>query len=176
MGPRDVPCVASRRASSPPARPGPGRGVELLLDARLVLVATSVSSAPSGAGVPGVARCGRHLLPALPLPRSALPSHHCMPCEVMSWEGLRRPAPFCDPPRLPEFRLEKLGRIVGPASGQMVLVIDLATGVLAASRSRSSGRGLGGRCSSRSLSSRERSCRDRLRSSDRCRSRRVSSC
>ena len=51
MGPRDAPCVASRRASSPPARPGPARGVEVLLDARPVLVATSVSLSPSGAGV-----------------------------------------------------------------------------------------------------------------------------
>ena len=42
------------------------------------------SSAPSGAGVPGVARCGGRLLLALPRPRSALPSHHCMTCEVMS--------------------------------------------------------------------------------------------
>ena len=84
VGPQDAPCVASRRASSPPARPGPARGVEVLLDASPVLVATSVSSAPSGAGVPGVARCGGRLLPALPRPRSALPSHHCTPCEVMS--------------------------------------------------------------------------------------------
>ena len=45
---------------------------------------SSVSSAPSGAGVPGVARCGGCLLPALPRPQSALPSHHCTPCEVMS--------------------------------------------------------------------------------------------
>ena len=84
VGPRDAPCVASRRASYPPARPGPARGVEVLLDARLVLVVTSVFSAPSGAGVPGVACCGRCLLPALPRPLSALLSHHCTPCEVMS--------------------------------------------------------------------------------------------
>ena len=49
----------------------------------------------------------------------------------MSWESLRRPAPVSDPPGLPEFRLEKQGRIVGPAHGRMVLVTDLATGVLA---------------------------------------------
>ena len=77
VGPWDAPCVASRGASSPPARPGPARGVEVLLDARPVLVGTSVSSAPLGAGVPGVARCGGRL-------RSALPSHHRTPCEVMS--------------------------------------------------------------------------------------------
>ena len=168
VGPWDAPCVASRRASFPPARPGPARGLEVLLDARPVLVATSVSSAPLGAGgarsrllrqTPAAcsACC---LLPALPRPQSALPSRHCTPCKVMSWENLRRPAPFCDPPGLPEFRLEKHGRIVGPAHGQMLLVIDLATGVLAASRSQSSGRGFDGRCSSRSLSSRERSHRD----------------
>ena len=176
MGPRDAPCVVSRRASSPPARPGPARGVEVLLDARPVLVVTSVSSAPLGVWVPGVARCGGRLLPALPRPRSALPSHHCTPCEVMSGESLRRPAAFCDHLGLPEFRLEKHGRILGPAHCWMVLVIDFATGVLAASRSWSSSRGLGGCCSSQSLSSRERSLRDRLRSSDRCLSRRVSSC
>ena len=59
------------------------------------------------------------------------PSHHSMLCEVMSWESLRRPAPVSDPPGLPEFRLEKQGRIVGPAHGCMVLVTDLATGILA---------------------------------------------
>ena len=58
VGPQDAPCVASRRASSP-ARPGPARGVEVLLDARPELVATSVSSAPSGAGVSGVASLRR---------------------------------------------------------------------------------------------------------------------
>ena len=57
-GLKDAPCVASRRASSP-ARPGPARGVEVLLDARPELVATSVSSAPSGAGVSGVASLQR---------------------------------------------------------------------------------------------------------------------
>ena len=80
VGPRVAPFVASRGASSPPARLGPARGVEVLLDARPVLVGTSVSSAPSG--VPGVARCGGRLLPAMPRPRSALPSYHCTPCEV----------------------------------------------------------------------------------------------
>ena len=84
MGPRVAPDVASRGASSPPARLGPARGVEVLLDARPVLVGTSVSLAPSGAGLPGVARCDGRLLPALPRPRSALPSYHCTPCEVMS--------------------------------------------------------------------------------------------
>ena len=84
VGPRDAPCVASRGASSPLARPGPARGVEVLLDARPVLVGTSGSSAPSGAGVPDVTRCGRRLLPALPPPRSTLPSHRGAPCEVMS--------------------------------------------------------------------------------------------
>ena len=49
----------------------PARGVEVLLDARPVPVGTSVSSAPSGAGVPGVSRSQR--TPALPRPRSALP-------------------------------------------------------------------------------------------------------
>ena len=48
---------------------------------------------------------------------------------------------------LPEFRLEKHERIVGPAHGQMVLVISPLT-FLAVSRSRSRGRGLGGQCSS----------------------------
>ena len=79
VGPRDAPCVASRGASSPPARPGPARGVKVVLDARPVLVGTSVSSAPSGAG-----GARSRLLPALLCPRSALPSHHCTPCEVMS--------------------------------------------------------------------------------------------
>ena len=49
----------------------------------------------------------------------------------MGRESLRRPAPVGDPPGLPEFRLEKQGRIVGPAHGRMALVADLATGVLA---------------------------------------------
>ena len=84
VGPRVATCVASRGASSPPARLGPARGVEVLLDARPVLVGTSVSSTPSGEGVPGVARCGGCLLPALPRPQSVLPSYHCTPCEVMS--------------------------------------------------------------------------------------------
>ena len=83
-GSSGCPLCCFRRASSPPARPGPVRGVEVLLDACPMLVATSVSSAPSGAGVPGVARCGGCLLPALPRPRSVLPSLHCTPCEVMS--------------------------------------------------------------------------------------------
>ena len=56
MGPRVAPCVASRGASSPPTRLGPARGVEVPLDARLVLVGTSVSSAPLGADMPGVTR------------------------------------------------------------------------------------------------------------------------
>ena len=85
VGPRVAHCVASHGASSPPARLGPARGVEVLLDARPVLVGTSVSSAPSGAaGVPGVAHCGGRLLPAMPRPRSALTSYHCTPFELMS--------------------------------------------------------------------------------------------
>ena len=109
----------------------PARGVKVLLDARPVRVGTSVSSAPSGAGIPGVS-CSRRSPAACSAPSSVgSPSHHCTLCEVMSWESLRRPAPVSDPPGLPEFRLGKQGRIVGPAHGWMVLVTDLATGVLA---------------------------------------------
>ena len=50
VGPQDAPCIASRRASSPPARPGPAGGVEVLLDARPVLIATSVFLGSFGSG------------------------------------------------------------------------------------------------------------------------------
>ena len=109
----------------------PVRGVEVLLDARPVRVGTSVSSAPSGAGVPGVSR-SRQSPAACSAPSSVgSTSPHCTLCELMSCKSLRRPAPVSDPPGLPEFRLEKQGRIVGPTHGRMVLVTDLAAGVLA---------------------------------------------
>ena len=51
-------------------------GLPLLLLVRCSL-GLFFSSAPLGAGVPGVVRCGGRLLPALP-------SYHRTPCEVMS--------------------------------------------------------------------------------------------
>ena len=62
----------------------PARGVKVLLDARPVRVVTSVSSAPSGAGIPEVS-CSRRSPAACSAPSSVgSPSHHCTLCEVMS--------------------------------------------------------------------------------------------
>ena len=72
----------------------PARGVEALLDARLLCVSVLLSPRL----LRGLwrwrrlARSGR-LLPVLPLPRLPLPAHLCTFCEVMSRESLRRPAP-----------------------------------------------------------------------------------
>ena len=58
---------------------------------------------------------GGRLLPAPLLPRLALPTHHCMLCEVMCRECLRRTAPVLVPPVLPGLLAEKHRRIVDPA-------------------------------------------------------------
>ena len=76
----------------------------------------------------------KHLLLAPPLPRLPLPSHHCMLCEVMSRESLRRPAPVRDPPDL---WIEKHGRIVEPALGRLALVTGLVALALAPLPARS---------------------------------------
>ena len=61
----------------------PARGVAVLLDARPVRVGTSVSSAPSGAGVPGVSRSRRSPAACSDPSSVGFPSHHCTLCEVM---------------------------------------------------------------------------------------------
>ena len=62
----------------------PTRGVKVLLDARPVRVGTSVSSAPSGAGILVVSHSRR--TPAACFAPSSVgsPSHHCTFCEVVS--------------------------------------------------------------------------------------------
>ena len=54
----------------------PARGVEVLLDARPVRVGTSVSSSPSGTGVPGVSRSQRSPAACSAPSSVGSPSHH----------------------------------------------------------------------------------------------------
>ena len=98
------------------------------------------------------------------LPRWPLPAHHCTLCDVVSRESLPRFAPVHDPLVLPDLRIDEQGRIVEPALGRAAPVTGLGDLTLA-------------RCgdSSRSLSSHVRLRRDRSRSSDRYRSRRLRS-
>ena len=111
-------------------------------------------------------------LPA-PLPRLLLPTHHSTLCDVVSRESLRGSARVLDPPMFPDLRIEEQGRIVEPIHGRTALVTGPVVLALALLTAR--GRERRRRDSSRSLSTRERSWRDRLRSSDRSRSRRVRS-
>ena len=122
-GSRDAPCAASHGASSPPARRvSSERGGSASGRSSVASERASVSSAPSRAEDPGVARSRRS-----PVARSApsfpraFPVHHCTLCEVMSRESLRRPAPVLDPPALPGLLAEKDGRIVEPAPGWLAL-------------------------------------------------------
>ena len=143
---------------------GPARGVEVSLVARPVRVSALLPPLLGRGKL--LVRSGRPL-PA-PLPRLPLPAHHSTLCDVVSRDSLRRFAPVLDPPMFPGLRIEEQGRIVGPALGRPALVtgpVDLALALfLACGRERRR------RASSRSLSSCER-----LRSSDRSRSRRVRS-
>ena len=152
----------------------PARGVEVLLDARLLCVNVLLSPRL----LRGLWRWRRlarsgHLLPVLPLPQLPLPAHLCILCEVMSRESLRSPAPVLVPPVLPDLRLEKHGRIIETVRGRAVLVAGLVARALAPLPVR--GQERRGRDSSRSLSSRVRSWRNRSQSFDRYRSRRVCS-
>ena len=116
-------------------------------------------------------RSGRHL-PA-PLPRLPLPAHHSTLCDVVSRESFLWSAPVLDPPVFPDLRVEEQGRIAEPALGRTALVT--APVVLALALLTTSSRERRRWESSRSLSSCERSQRDRSRSSDRSRLRRVRS-
>ena len=89
---------------------GPARGVEVFLVARPVELGRGRLLVRSGRPLP------------LPLPRSPLPAHHSMLCDVVSRESLRRSAPVLDPPVFPDLRIKEQGRIVGPALGRPALV------------------------------------------------------
>ena len=117
---------------------GPARGVEVSLDARPVRagVLLSLMLLRELRSRELLARSGP-LLPALLLPRLAVPTHHCMLCEVVSQESLRRSTPVRDPPVLPDLRLEKQGRIVEPALGRAAPVTGLAALALAPLPARS---------------------------------------
>ena len=54
-----------------------------------------------------------------------------MPCEMMGWESLRRPAPVRVPPRLPDLRLGEPGRSFEPVFGRMALVTGLVAHAVA---------------------------------------------
>ena len=108
------------------------RGVEVPLDAR-PLRASSLLSPHLLRGLriqERLARSGR-LLPVPPLPRLALPAHHCTLCEVKSRESLRRPAPVLDLPALPSLLAEKHGKIVEPALGWLALMTNFVGRALA---------------------------------------------
>ena len=110
----------------------PARGVEVLLDARLLCVSALLSPLLlRGLRMWKQLAHGGRLLPVLPLPRLPLPAHLCTLCEGMSRESLRRPAPVLVPPVLPDLRLEKPGRIVEPVRGRAVLMAGLVARALA---------------------------------------------
>ena len=115
-GSQDAPCAASRGAASPPARRVPARGMEVPLDARPVRASSLLSpQLLVWAEDPGAALSRRSTVARSASSWLALPTHHCMLCEVMSWGCLRRTAPVLDPPVLPGLLAEKHGRIVDPA-------------------------------------------------------------
>ena len=96
---------------------GPARGVEVLLDVRLLR-----ASAPPSLQLLREQQRGRLLvrsgllLPA-PLPRLLLPAQRRTLCDVMSGEMLRWTAPVLDPPVFPDLRIEEKGRIMEPVLG-----------------------------------------------------------
>ena len=102
----------------------PARGVEVPLDARPVWALLSPRLLRGLRIREWLARGGLLLL-VPPLPRLALPTHHCTLCEVISRECLRSPAPVLDPPALPGLLAENHGRIVEPAPGWLDLVTGL---------------------------------------------------
>ena len=119
---RDAPCVASREAPSPPARPWSSKGGGSVSGCSSgAHERASASSASSGVGKGEVARSQR-LPPPAPLPRLLLPAHHSTLCDVVSRESLRGSAPVLDPPVFPDLRIEEQGRIVEPAHGRTALV------------------------------------------------------
>ena len=110
---------------------GPARGVEVSLVARLVHASALLSPLllrELGRGELLV-RSGRPL-PAL-LPRWPLPAHHCMLCDVVSRESLRRSAPVRNPLMFPDLRIEEQGRIVEPALSRAAPVAGLSDLALA---------------------------------------------
>ena len=122
-GSRGAPGVASREASSPPARPRSserggsvaGRSYaarERVLSPRLL----------RGLGRVRLLICSGRFLSAL-LPRLPLPAHHSMLCDVVGQKSLLWSAPVCDPPVFPDLRIEEQGRIAEPALGRTALVI-----------------------------------------------------
>ena len=152
---------------------GPARGVEVSQVTCLVRASTLLSLLLLRELKRGELLIrSRHPLSAL-LPRWPLPAHHCTLCDVVSRESLPWSAPVHGPLLFPNLRIEEQGRIVAPALGRAAPAIGL--GVLVHALLPARGQERRRRDSSRSLSSRVRSRRDRSRSSDRYRSRRVRS-
>ena len=111
---------------------GPGRGVEVSLDVRLLRASVPLSlqllRELQRWGV--VVRSGLPL-PA-PLPRLLLPAHRSKLRDVMSWGNLRWTTPVLDPPVFPDLRIEEHGRIIEPVLDRtalvtMAVVLALAT-------------------------------------------------
>ena len=124
-----APGVASREASSPPARPRSSeRGGSVSGHLSVARERASVSSAPSGAGVGEVAR-SQQMPPARAASLAASPrsSQHALRCLLWS-------APICDPPMFPDLQIEEQGRIAEPAFGRTALVIAPVVLALLAAR------------------------------------------